>query len=138
MNWVLDCSFSAALFLPDEFSPKVRDFFTKLSKNDQLFVPSLWWYEITNVLIVAGRRKRLNYADVVTVTSLFERLGIETDNSIGVPYSKEIYRIANLNKLSAYDAAYLELSVRKDAPLASLDKQLLKAAVNTGISIYEF
>ena len=137
MNWVLDCSFSAALFLPDEFSLKVRDFFTNLSKNDQLYVPSLWWYEITNVLIVAERRKRLNYADVVKVTLLFEQLSIETDNSSGFPFSKEIYRLANLNKLSAYDAGYLELSIRKDASLASLDKQLLKVAVNSGVSIYE-
>ncbi len=137
MNWVLDCSFSAALFLPDEFSPKVRGFFTNLSKNDKLYVPSIWWYEITNVLIAAERRKRLNYAEVSKVTLLFEQLGIETDNSNGVPFLKEIYRLANLNILSAYDAGYLELAIRQDASLASLNKQLLKVAVNSGVLIYE-
>ena len=79
----------------------------------------------------------MNYADVVKVTSLFEQLGIETDNSSGIPFSKEMYRLANHNKLSAYDAVYLELAVRKDASLASLDKQLLKVAVNSGVSIYK-
>ena len=138
MNWVLDCSFSAALFLPDALSPKVRDFFTNLSKNDKLYVPSIWWYEITNVLIVAERRKRLNYAEVSKVTLLFEQLGIETDNSNGVLFLKEIYRLANINRLSTYDAGYLELAIRQEASLASLDKQLLKVAVNAGVLIYEF
>ncbi|HEB30008.1 MAG TPA: PIN domain-containing protein [Spirochaetes bacterium] len=138
MNWVLDCSFSAALFLPDEFSPKVRDFFANLSENDKLYVPLIWWYEITNVLIVAERKNRLNYVEVVKVTLLFEQLGIETDNTNGVPFSKEIYRLANLKKLSAYDAGYLELAIRQEATLASLDKQLLNAAVNSGVVIYEF
>jgi len=136
MIWILDCSFSAVLFLPDEYSSKVRDFFTHLSKNNQLCVPSLWWYEITNVLIVAERRKRLNYSDVVKIVSLFEKLDMETDKPSGVSYSKEIYELAHLNKLSAYYAVYLDLAIRKDASLASLDKQLLEVAVNSGISIY--
>ncbi len=137
MNWVLDCSFTAALFLPDEFSPNVRDFFTSRSENDKLYVPSIWWYEITNVLIIAERKKRLNYAEVNKVPLLFEQLDIETDNTNGVQFSKEIYRLANLTKLSAYDAGYLELAIRQDASLTSLDKQLLKVAVNSGVLIYE-
>ena len=52
MRWVVDCSFTAALFLPDESSTKVRFFFEKLKDDDTLWVPILWWYEITNVLVV--------------------------------------------------------------------------------------
>ena len=39
--------------------------------------------------------------------------------------------------LSAYDAGYLELAISQEATLASLDKQLLKVAVNSGVLIYE-
>ncbi|RMD97649.1 MAG: hypothetical protein D6814_09080 [Calditrichaeota bacterium] len=46
MKWVVDCSFAAALFLPDETSGRVRDFFSGLSEEDELVVPALWRYEL--------------------------------------------------------------------------------------------
>lgn len=137
MIWVVDCSFSAALFLPDEFSIKARNFFRRFSKYDQVFVPCLWWYEITNVLTVAERRKRLNYTDVIKIFSLLEKLDFETDNQNGVIFSKDVWEIAHRNDLSAYDAVYIELAIRKKASLASLDKQLLNAAKKSGLQIYK-
>jgi predicted nucleic acid-binding protein len=38
--------------------------------------------------------------------------------------------------LSAYDAAYLELSIRHNAPLASLDGKLQQAAKKAGVKIF--
>jgi predicted nucleic acid-binding protein len=35
--------------------------------------------------------------------------------------------------LSAYDAAYLELALRRNLPLATLDDALLKAMTATGV-----
>ena len=73
MNWVIDCSFASALFLPDEASSNVRSFFEKINDEDILLVPNLWWYEITNVLVVSERRKRLSHADIIKVISLFDQ-----------------------------------------------------------------
>jgi predicted nucleic acid-binding protein len=39
-------------------------------------------------------------------------------------------------RVSSYDAAYLELAVRQGLPLASLDKNLRRAARNTGVDLY--
>ena len=50
MRWVVDCSFAAALFLPDETSGHVRDFFSGLSEEDELIVPVLWRYELAQVM----------------------------------------------------------------------------------------
>jgi predicted nucleic acid-binding protein len=135
MKWVVDCSFSAALFLPDESSKYVKEFFIKLKKDDELYVPSLWWYEITNVLLVSEKRGRLNHVDAIKVLSLFEKIELETDKTNGIYYSREIFKIAQYNNLSVYDAVYLELAIRKVAGLASLDNQLIKAAINYSISI---
>ena len=137
MIWVIDCSFYSALFLPDESSSKVRNFFLNLTKNDELWVPSLWWYEIINVLIVSERRKRLVYSDVIKIFSLLEKLELVTDTLKDTFFSKEIYELAQRYQLSAYDAAYLELAIRKGASLASLDKQLIKAASSSGINVYK-
>jgi len=35
--------------------------------------------------------------------------------------------------LSSYDASYLELALRRSLPLASLDKDLMKAAQRAGV-----
>jgi predicted nucleic acid-binding protein len=42
--------------------------------------------------------------------------------------------LAKLRGLTIYDAAYLELAVRKGLPLATLDRVLLKAAKAEGVS----
>ena len=39
--------------------------------------------------------------------------------------------------LSAYDAAYLDLSLRHRAPLATLDGKLRKAAQRAGVQIFD-
>ncbi len=135
MNWVLDCSFAAALFLPDEKSEIISDFVAGLPESDGLVVPLLWWYEVSNVLTVAVRRKRLDSIEVNEVLLLFERLGLETDRMYGVEFSKEIYRLAQLYQLSAYDATYLELTCRKNYSLATLDKQIIKIARKIGVNI---
>jgi predicted nucleic acid-binding protein len=136
MNWVLDCSFSAALFLPDEHSGKIRKFFENLNKKNVIIVPPLWWYELSNVLSVSVRRKRLNHSDVVQVLSLFDQIDIQTDNEMGSKHSIEIYMISQQYNISAYDASYLELAIRKKTSLASLDKKLFNAAVGAGLSTF--
>lgn len=134
MTWILDCSFAASLFLPDEKNKDVTTLFEKLSKNDELLVPSIWWYEITNVLIVSVRRNRLQHSEIVTIVDLFEQLEITTDKKAGPDYSTELYDLSQLYQLPAYDSAYLELAMRKKANLASLDDKLCEAAQKAGIA----
>jgi predicted nucleic acid-binding protein len=54
----------------------------------------------------------------------------------GTKYSGRIYEIAKTCHLTAYDAAYLELAMRKDATLATLDKQLVKASNLSGVNLF--
>jgi len=42
-------------------------------------------------------------------------------------------QLARRYKLSAYDASYLELALRKGMPLATLDEDLHKAAKKVGV-----
>lgn len=134
-KWVLDCSFAAALTLPDKASGPVSRFFDEKS-NDELWVPALWWYELANVLTVAERRRVLTRADVEKAASLYGNLAIQTDHAEGVEYIRMLCEITRLYGLSAYDAAYLELALRKRAPLASLDRELLDAAKRSGVETW--
>jgi predicted nucleic acid-binding protein len=45
--------------------------------------------------------------------------------------------LAREYSLSAYDAAYLELSIRHGAPLATLDSKLESAARQAGVRIFQ-
>jgi predicted nucleic acid-binding protein len=136
MNWVLDCSFTSALFLPDEKSSHVSEFFRSCADDDRLLVPALWWYETANVLAVAVKRKRMGHADAAGVSSLLGELGIEGD-SIGVSeFLMDVFDIAHMYGLSAYDAAYLECALRNRASLATLDADLIAAARKAGVKTY--
>ena len=46
----------------------------------------------------------------------------------------EILTLAEQHRLSAYDAAYLEIALREGLPLATLDENLKKAARTAGVS----
>jgi len=134
MDWVMDCSFTAALFLPDQSSPEVHEFFSSLEDDVDLWVPTLWWYETTNVLSIAERKGFINRADISKILSLYSKLALKTDDSHGIQYAASVYDITGKYQLSAYDAAYLELALRRGAKLASLDRQLLSAAAKSGVT----
>ena len=44
--------------------------------------------------------------------------------------------LARKRKLTVYDAAYLELAKREALPLATLDRDLEKAAIAEGVALF--
>jgi len=135
-RWVIDCSFAAALFLPDKSSDHVCEFFQSTSERKELFVPALWWYELANVIAISERRKLLKDADIQQILKLFDRFPLKTDNTSGPSFAQKMYEISRVHSLSAYDSAYIELSLRIHASIASLDIQLIKAAEASGVTTY--
>jgi predicted nucleic acid-binding protein len=132
MPWVVDCSFSMALLLPDEQTGAVRAFFEGLDPDDTVWVPALWCYETANALSVAVRKKRFLQADASNALTLFSALRLRVDHASGTGYAQRLVELALSWNLSAYDAAYLELALRKGATMLSLDRSLLDAAGRCG------
>ena len=131
MPFVLDASIPACWALQDEEDPRAETAFARM-KSDEAVVPSLWWFEIRNILVVNERRKRITESD----TSLFLRdlagLRVRTDRE---PEESVVLRLARTHGLSVYDASYLELALRKAMPLATLDAQLTAAARAAGSAL---
>jgi predicted nucleic acid-binding protein len=134
-RWVLDCSFAAALVLPDKSSSRVHTFFQKQIASE-LWVPGLWWYELANVLAMAERKGVLSRPDVEDAISLYGHLTFKTDNTDTMEHVRKLDDICRTYGLTAYDAAYLELAFRRKASLASLDRQLLEAAKKSGVETW--
>jgi hypothetical protein len=64
-------------------------------------------------------------------------LPIRVDDETAARAWSDILHIARSYGLSAYDASYLELTIRLGLPLASLDDQLKATAASAGVAEYK-
>jgi len=132
---VIDASVTAAWCFEEEQTKYARQIL-KRSKEIEFYVPALWPFEMTNVLLVNERRKRISSADTVRFVALLQELDIQVDRppSSLQPFDATLL-LARAHGLSAYDAAYLELALRKGLPLATLNIRLRAAANAAGVKI---
>ncbi|MBI4208482.1 MAG: type II toxin-antitoxin system VapC family toxin [Deltaproteobacteria bacterium] len=136
MDWVLDASIALAWSLPDENSDCSDRFFEEV-QDGVLWVPALWWYEISNGLTVAQSRKRLAQADISRFIELYAAVPICTDVDLEPDLVWHFSMLAKDYSISAYDAAYLELALRKGIGLATVDRKLATAARRAGVKVFE-
>lgn len=99
-------------------------------------VPALWYSEVANSLLLAERQRVIQIDD----TSEF-LLGISlweiTQDPISPAESQlQTMYLGRAFKLTAYDAAYLELAMRRTAVLATFDRKLVDAARAAGVRVF--
>jgi predicted nucleic acid-binding protein len=135
--YVFDSSFVGAQIIPDEADPIVAQLYSRISNEDEKYVPNLFWYEITNVFKNLLRRKRYSFDDVLQFFVPLEAIRLTVDHETGPAYARKILRLCNDYTLSAYDAAYLELAGRKKAALCTLDEDLITTAKEYGVTVLE-
>lgn len=133
-GFVLDCSIAISWCFEDEAS-EISDALLERVRDEGALVPSLWHLELGNVLIQAERRGRVMSADVTTRLELIGDLPIVTDSETPLRALHEILTLARAESLTTYDAAYLELAIRRGLPLATNDRGLRNAGVKTGVKI---
>lgn len=133
-SFVLDSSAAISWCLEDEGSANWSAL-DVLTSGGLARVPSLWLYEITNAFAVAQRRGRLQSWDTNRHLQNLLNLNIEYDQSPESNTLMNIIMIAAQFNLSSYDAAYLELAIRHQAPLATNDRQLKDAALKSKIKV---
>lgn len=99
------------------------------------YVPSVWPLEVVNVLLSAERRKIIGQADSARFLSLLSRLPISVEYESPERVMKDLLGLARAHKLSSYDAAYLDLAMKKGLPLATSDVRLRSAARSANVLI---
>lgn len=138
MSFVLDASV-ALLWLVPETNPAGVEYVSaalKALKESEAIVPSLMALEIANVVAKVESRGVVTEADSQRFIALLGRLNIVTDQATAAHALGDTLNLARRYKLSAYDAAYLELALRRGLPLATLDADLTKAATTAGVAIF--
>ena len=98
-------------------------------------VPALWLWETANVLVQAERRGRISPAAIRTYLGLLEGLPISIDQPSTATAWHDTLALARSHHLTNYDAAYLELALRRGLPLARRDKALQAAAQLEGVPL---
>jgi predicted nucleic acid-binding protein len=116
--------------LPDEASGESKLWLERLVREGGI-VPNLWPLEVGNALLMAQRLTREQRLQAVQ--ALMD-LPIERDLETSERAWRETFQLADDHSLTLYDAAYLELAVRLDLPLATFDEQLKTAAQRFGLA----
>lgn len=127
MSLVLDSSVTIAWIDAQETTAAVRSVFDRIALN-MAWVPGLWRLEVANVLEMRVRRGRIRDdfrdATLTDLALLPIQLDLETHDRA---WSATVV-LAARHRLTIYDAAYLELALRRSLPLATLDEELRDAA----------
>jgi predicted nucleic acid-binding protein len=100
-------------------------------------VPALWHTEVSNVWLSSLKRGRLAEDELPFLADMFDRLPLHTDATPYERVRRDVLQLAREQRLSVYDATYLDLAMRRRLPLATLDLDLQRAARATGVSLIE-
>lgn len=131
-EFVLDCSATLPWVFASEATRATDALLDELAAGRRAWVPALWHLEVANVMLGAQRRGQIDKAGVEKFLSTLRTLDIEVDDeTISGAWTRTL-AIGESFGLTAYDAAYLELALRKGIPLATLDTQLKKACSKAG------
>ncbi len=134
MSVVIDSSMALTWCFEDEASPQSDVIFERV-RDDGAVVPALWHLELANVLLQAKKRGRIALGDVATRLKLISELPITTDHETPMRAWREVIALARTENLTEYDAAYLELAIRRSLPLSTRDDALIAAARRVGVTV---
>lgn len=132
---MLDASVAVAWCFADEATSFTDGILDLLANGTTVMVPALWPLEVSNAILSAERKKRLTVAQATAFLRRVSGLPISLDAMpLGHAFS-EVLSVARQHQLTAYDAAYLELALRQDLPLATLDEPLRRSARAAGVAL---
>ncbi len=133
MTLVVDASVVAGWVLKDERTPYTDQVLARVEVEGAV-VPALWAAEVANMLLVGVRRTRLAAAEAYAALALLGGLPIRVDDQDSLSLLAGVFAAADQAGLTAYDACYLELAVRRSLALATLDSRLRSAAQQRGVA----
>jgi predicted nucleic acid-binding protein len=134
MRFVLDASVTLSWFVDRPVAPYAAHVKQLLLKECQAVVPVIWRLEVANGFVMTERRGLSLPSDTTEMLQALDVVlqSIETvSDSVSM---RQIIAAARDFRLTAYDAAYLELARAQKLPIATLDRQIKAAAAKAGIA----
>jgi len=131
-EFILDGSLALAWYFRDEADP-YADAVAARFPAVRALVPLIWPLEVANALLTGERRQRSTEAQAAKWLGYLRSLPIAVDDETNDRAWDDVLSLGRAHSLSAYDAAYLELALRRGLPLATLDDKLKAAASAVGV-----
>jgi predicted nucleic acid-binding protein len=132
---VVDASALGPLLIDDEVEallPGLPEAFAEGS----VIAPMHWPLEATSILQNAVRRGRIDPAGRASAVAKLAALAVEIDLKTNEKLWSDTLRLVDRHSLTICDAAYLELAIRRNAALATLDGALRDAASHENVELF--
>ena len=133
--FVLDVSACMPWCCEDETTPASEEMLEWALDGSELHVPSVWTWEILNVVGVTIKRRRITADQGRAFLVQLATLNFRIDRPPEVSDFPRLHALANSHALTAYDVAYLDLAKHLSLPLATRDNDLKRAALAEGIEV---
>ena len=134
MRFVLDASVTLSWFVDRPVAPYAAHVKQLLLEESQAVVPVIWRLEVANGFVMTERRGLSLPSDTTEMLQALDVVlqSIETiSDSVSM---RQIIATSREFRLTAYDAAYLELARAQKLPIATLDRRIKAAAAQAGIA----
>lgn len=103
---------------------------------EEFFVPAIWYSELGNAILRGERAGMVTLAQTAAFLAELDLAEIEIDADSPRQRQSVVLALARAHRLTAYDATYLELALRKGVPIATFDTQLAEAARAAGVRVF--
>jgi predicted nucleic acid-binding protein len=134
-GFVADASVAMAWVVESQSSQATDNLLADAGTGASVYVPVLWAFEVANALLILKRRGRIDQQEYDQARLDLRGLRPLLDEQGPQLALSSTCELAERYELSAYDAAYLELAIRRTVPLATRDAALNKAARSAGVRI---
>ncbi len=132
-DFVADSSVGIAWVVLEQSTKATPELLQRINSDAQFYVPTLWMFEVANALLNLLRRRRIDPKQYDRARQHLIQLCPIVDDECSRLALGTTSELAQEYSLSAYDATYLELSLRRGLPLASRDAALNRAAKAAGV-----
>jgi predicted nucleic acid-binding protein len=138
VNFVLDASVALAWFLTrnDPNEAGLAQHALQVTMTQGALVPHLWYPEVANALVLAERHRASTSQASSGFLADLDSLPITLDLNLPHLTQNKVVALARNHQLTAYDAIYLELALRKGAPLATFNRKLAEACRKAGGQVF--
>lgn len=138
MELVLDASATLAWLVRrvDPIEDQLADEVLRFVRAANAVVPALWFPEVANGVLVAERRGGVSQSTSAAFLCMVNALPVVEDATRPSAVQPIVLTLARAYKLTAYDATYLELAMRRAATLATFDRKLAAAARSAGLRVF--
>ena len=135
-SFVADASVAIAWVHPAQATKETAAMLEAMTAGAVAEVPALWPVEVANALRVLVRRRRLTEQECQTGVGWLRALPVKLDHDLASLAFTTLSELASAHTLSVYDAAYLELALRRRLILGCKDGPLRDAARRSGVALW--